>query len=119
VVSTARASIDLYLVEETNKSFDPEQLETGEATPKVSIDQAIKISQIGASKTQRGAPPNPFEQEAAATGPGEVEQKREKLYRKLMRLRNRIRGERLVEGWTFDGENDCVIPPGWVKQGDR
>jgi hypothetical protein len=78
VVRTARASIDLYLVEETNKSFDPQQLDTGEATPKVTIDQAIKISQIGASKAQREAPPNPFEHEAA---PGEVEQMREKLFR--------------------------------------
>lgn len=30
VVQSARASIDLYLVEETHKSFDPERLETGE-----------------------------------------------------------------------------------------
>ena len=117
VVRTARTSIDLYLVEETNKSFDPQQLNTGEVTPKVTIDQAIKISQIGASKTQREAS-NPFEEEAAAAGAGEVEEWRGKLFRKLMRLRDRIRGENLAKGWTLDEENDCLIPPGWVKRGD-
>ena len=118
VVRTARASIDLYLVEETNKSFDPEDLETGEVTPKVSIDQAIKISQIGASKARREAAPDPFEEEAAAMGPGEVDQLREKIVLKLMRLRDRERRDCLAKGWTLDEENDCVIPPGWVKQGD-
>ena len=118
VVRTARASIDLYLVEEANKSFDPEELETGEVTPKVSIDQAIKISQIGASKTRREAAPDPFEEEAAAMGPGEVDQFREKMVRKLMRLRDRERRDCLAKGWTLDEENDRLIPPGWVKQGD-
>jgi hypothetical protein len=105
----------MYLVEETNKSFDPQQLGTGEVTPKVTIDQAIKISQIGASKMQREAPPNPFEHEAA---PGEIEQLREKLFRKLMRLGDRMRAESLAKGWTLDEENDALIPPGWVKQSD-
>jgi hypothetical protein len=118
VVRTARASIDLYLVEEANKSFDPEDLETGEVTPKVSIDQAIKISQIGASKARREAAPDPFEEEAAAMGPGEVDQFREKMVRKLMRLRDRERRDCLAKGWTLDEENDRLIPPGWVKQGD-
>jgi|SRR6185369_12866870 len=118
VVRTARASIDLYLVEEANKSFDPEDLETGEVTPKVSIDQAIKISQIGASKARRDAAPDPFEEEAAAMGPGEVDEWREKMVRKLMRLRDRERRDCLAKGWTLDEETDQLIPPGWVKQGD-
>jgi len=118
VVRTARASIDLYLVEEANKSFDPEDLETGEVTPKVTIDQAIKISQIGASRARREAAPDPFEEEAAAMGPGEVDQFREKIVLKLMRLRDRERRDCLAKGWTLDEENDQLIPPGWVKQGD-
>jgi hypothetical protein len=49
VVAAAKASISLYLVEASYKTFDPEELDTGEVTPKVTIDQAIKISQMNES----------------------------------------------------------------------
>jgi hypothetical protein len=115
VLQSGKASIRMYLVEESKKTFDPDELDIGDGKPRVTIDQAIKIAQIGASKTQREAAPNPFEEEAAAMTPEETERLREKLLRKLLRLRDRLRREDVAEGWTIDEEHDCLIPPGWVK----
>ena len=116
VARMARASIGLYAIEATNKTFDPEALDTGETTPKVTIDQAIKISQIDASTARRDAAPNPFEEEAAAASPEEADRLREKLVGKLLRLQDRMRREDLAKGWTLDEGTDALIPPGWVKQ---
>ena len=49
VVRTAKASIDLYLVEETKKSFDPATLDTGDVKPRVTIDRRSR----SASSTPR------------------------------------------------------------------
>ena len=40
IVATAKSSIDLYLVEASNQTFDPEALDTGEVQPKVTISEA-------------------------------------------------------------------------------
>jgi hypothetical protein len=47
VVQSAKASIDLYTVEAAKKTFDPDQLDTGDVTPKVTIAEALKIAHSG------------------------------------------------------------------------
>jgi hypothetical protein len=118
VVAAAKASINLYLVEASNQTFDPEELDTGEVTPKVTIDQAIKISQMNARQAkprEEEELPDPFAEQAASMTPDDVHELRERLVRKLQALRRRDRPALLAQGWSYDEEYDRDIPPGWVK----
>lgn len=119
VVRASKESIQLYLVEETKKTFDPDALDTGDVTPRVTIDQAIKIAQLNASKTREAdALPNPFADKAAAMGGNEVDELREGIFAKLVRLRERTQREQLDAGWTYDESFDVMIPPGYVQGPD-
>jgi hypothetical protein len=117
VVENARAGIDLYLVEAANQTFDPDELDTGDVAPKVTIDQAIKISQMNArkAKAQEELLPDPYAEQAASMTPDDVHQLRERLVRKLQAIRRRDRPALLAQGWSYDEEYDREIPPGWVR----
>jgi hypothetical protein len=116
VVKVAKASIQLHLIEEANKTFDPDTLDTGDAAPRVTIDQAIKISQLDASKTKaEEALPDPFAEEAAAMSPEDVQALREKIIRKLRRMRERDMPDMIAAGWSYDEERDHMVPPGWTR----
>ncbi len=119
VVRTSKASIDLYLVEETRKSFDPAKLDTAEVKPRVTIDQAIKISQLNARKQkEEELPPDPFVEEAAAMDADGIAEVRERIIGKLRRIRERDRREQLAAGWTLDESYDVMIPPGYARTAD-
>jgi hypothetical protein len=115
VLETGRASIEMHLVEAANRSFEPEELEVGDAPPKVSVAEAIRIVQVHGSKKQQEMLPHPLDEQAAAMSPDDFEQVRERLLKKLKRLSARRRREQLEEGWTLDEEHDRMIPPGWVR----
>lgn len=115
VVQSAKAAIDLYLVEETKKSFDPDDLDTGDVRPKVTIDQAIKISQLNRSKRQDQSFAEPFaddEDSASGEDPDEI---RARIIGKLRRMQELDRREQLAQGWTHDESYDLMIPPGYVR----
>ncbi|HWC57263.1 MAG TPA: hypothetical protein VG434_09890, partial [Sphingomicrobium sp.] len=119
VVSASKESIQLYLVEETKKTFDPDELDTGDVTPRVTIDQAIRIAQLNASKKREEEPlPDPFAEEAAAMSEDDVEELRERIFSKLRRLRERDQRDQLEAGWTYDESYDLMIPPGYVQGPD-
>jgi hypothetical protein len=116
IVASAKANINLYLVEASNKTFDPDELGTDDVQPKVTIDQAIKIAQIGAAaqaRTGRGAAADPFQEEAVSDE--EANELRDRLVRKLQRLADRHTAELAAQGWTWDEADQVMIPPGWVK----
>jgi hypothetical protein len=115
----ARASIDMCMLEEAKKSFDPNKaLDTVDVQPpRVTMDQAIKISQSGVPRTQRTALPNPFQQPADVTSEEQLGAMREALLRKLMRLRERGWCEMIAQGWTYDERHDQIVPPGWALSG--
>jgi hypothetical protein len=115
VVRSSSAAIDLYLVEETRKTFDPESLDTGDVKPRVTIDQAIKISQLNASKKAK-ALPDPFAEQAASPSAETIEALRERILKKFERLAERGRRERIEAGWSYDERHDAMVPPGWVKR---
>jgi hypothetical protein len=120
VVASAKVGIGLYLVEASNKTFDPDDLEISEETPKVTIDQAIKISQIGASRASAAGAkeaPNPFAEQAEKMSPSEIEAVRERVFAKLQRLRARERPTQIAQGWSVDEDHDVMVPPGWVRAG--
>lgn len=116
VLETGRASIEMHLVEAANKSFDPDEIDTGEIQPKVSVAEAIRIVQVHGSKKQQEMLPNVFADQAASMSPDDVEAARERLFKKIERLRARERPRMLAQGWSHDGDHDCMVPPGWVKQ---
>ena len=119
VVRASKESIQLYLVEETKKTFDPDELDTGDVAPRVTIDQAIRIAQLNASKTREAeALPNPFADKAAAMGGNGVDELKEGIFAKLMRLRERTQREQLEAGWAYDESFDLMIPPGYVQGPD-
>lgn len=90
MVRAAKASIDL---------------ETAGAAAHVTIDQAIKISQLNsAKKQQEKLLPDPLVEESAAL--------RERILGKLRRPRDRDMPDRITEGWTFDEEHDQMLPGG-------
>jgi hypothetical protein len=117
VVQSAKACIDLYLIEETKKSFDPDDLDTGDVRPKVTIDQAIKISQRSATKSRSAQfDPDPFAEEEPEER--SVDEIKESIISKLRRLRDADRREQLAIGWTLDESFDVMIPPGYVQGPD-
>jgi hypothetical protein len=110
VSSSSRATIDMHLLEETRKTFDPAAAKLGGAKPRVTIDQAIKISQIGAAKAKNET--DPFKEQAANMSAEEAEELRKRMLGKLGRLRKRKIEK---DGFTLDEATGYLIPPGWVR----
>jgi hypothetical protein len=105
-------------VEASNKTFDPDELETGDVQPKVTIDQAIKIAQIGAAQARAGRGADPFQEEEHVSEE-EANELRDQLVRKLQRLADRHTAELAAQGWIWDEANQVMVPPGWVKTSDQ
>jgi hypothetical protein len=45
----------------------------------------------------------------------EVEELRERIMRKLERLKERDRSAQRAEGWSYDEAHDQMVPPGWFR----
>lgn len=113
VVANAGAAVDLYLVEEMRRTFEPGELPDAGTQPRMTIDQAIKIAQLNARK-QKDAPADPFVSEAEIDEAAAAEL-REQVLNKVERLAKRRRQEKLDQGWLLDEDHDQLIPPGWVR----
>jgi hypothetical protein len=117
VLETGRAAIEMKLVEAANRSFDADEIDTGEVEPRVSVAEAIRIVQTHGSKAQREEQ-DVFAQQAAEMSGDDIEAVRERLLKKLERLRKREMARALDEGWALDESHDCMVPPGWIKGPD-
>jgi hypothetical protein len=106
VLESGRASIDMHLVEAANKSFDPDELDTGGVEPRVSVAEAIRIVQLHGSKAQQQSI------EELEPPAEEIEEIRERLFNKIERLRKREMAKDLANGWSHDESHDCMVPPG-------
>lgn len=115
VLETGRAAIEMHLVEAANRSFEPDELDVGDVQPKVTVAEAIKITQRGPKAQQQAA--DPYD-DPEYDYEGEVADIRERLVQKLQALRRRDRPALLAQGWSYDEEYDREIPPGWVRAGD-
>ena len=119
VEAVAKASISMHLIEETKKSFDPASLEAGDVKPRVTIDQAIKISQSGASsKTEQLAAGKASDEKDDGSGPYDMEEVRRRLEQKIDRIGEEDRRKKLAAGWSYDESYGLTIPPGYVKGPD-
>lgn len=113
VVETGKAAIEMKLVEAANRSFDPDELDVADAEPKVSVAEAIKLTQ-GAARKAQDELPDPYAEQAAAMSADEVAELRAKLVRKLRRMRDRDMPDMIAQGWSYDEVYDHMVPPGWV-----
>ena len=113
VLETGRASIEMHLVEAANRTFEPEEIDSGEVMPNVSVAEAIRITQgPGAKKAEAAA--DPYD-DPDYDHDGFMDSIREGLVQKLQRMRRRDRPELLARGWSYDESWDTEIPPGWAK----
>jgi hypothetical protein len=111
VLESGRAAIEMHLVESARNSFDPEDMDLGDVTPRVSVAEAIRIVQLHGSRAQKGEM-DQYEQPEV-----DVAEVRKRILEKLNRLRARMLPELLSQGWSFDEEHDQIVPPGWVMAG--
>jgi len=117
VAQSAKANIGMYLLEASQQTFDPERAGMPDATPKVTIAEAIRISESKGPKAQSPEAADPFSDESYDYH-DDIAEIREGLVRKLQAMRRRERPELLALGWSFDESWDREIPPGWVKGPD-
>jgi hypothetical protein len=116
VLETGRAAIEMKLVEAANRTFEPEEIDTAEVEPKVSVAEAIRIVQLhGSRKPKQDTIPDPFAEQAASMSEDEIAEVRERIIRKLRRLRERDMPDMIARGWSFDEEHEQMVPPGWVR----
>ena len=109
VLETGRAAVEMHLVEAAKKSFDPDELDVGDAGSKVSVTEAIRIVQLHGKAPGRNLPPEP------SSPQDDIHEVRERIFQKLQRLRKREMPLKLAEGWSHDEDRDVMVPPGWVK----
>ena len=114
VLETGRAAIETKLIEAANRSFDPDEIDTGDVQPRVSVAEAIRIVQAHGSKAGRGVQ-QPFLAGQAAVD--DIAEVKERLIKKLLRLRQRDRDAKIAAGWSYDELADHIVPPGWVRTG--
>lgn len=109
VLETGRAAVEMHLVEAAKKSFDPDELDVGEAAgARVSVTEAIRIVQLQGKMPGRNLPSEP------SIPPDDIEVVRERVFQKLQRLRKREMERKIGEGWSYDESRDVIVPPGWM-----
>jgi hypothetical protein len=111
VAQSAKASIGMHLLEASKATFDPDTLDLPDTMPKVTVAEAIRISE---SKTAKQEPADPFD-DGQYSYENDIADIRERLVQKLQAMRRRDRPELLAQGWSYDEEYDSDIPPGWVR----
>ncbi|NUR46488.1 MAG: hypothetical protein HOP91_10120 [Sphingomonas sp.] len=110
VLETGRAAIEMQLVERAKKSFDPDEMDLGDAEPRVSVAEALRIVQPSGAKGY-----TPAFVERRGFDEQDDDEVREQLIQKLLRLKRRREEQQLREGWSRDEESGLLIPPGWVR----
>jgi len=102
VLETGRAAIEMHLVERAKRSFDPDELDLGEAEPRVTVAEALRIVQQGG---KAAAPLLP----SASPYEDDVDEVRERLVKKLLRLKARMSRE----------QQEPMDSAEWREGGDR
>jgi len=115
-IAECQALAPAYLASALVATFDPQSLPDDgglNPLPRMTISEAIKVSQMSARAAPAG--PDPVAAEAAAMTAAEVEALRARVLTKVRRLSERRDAEKIAAGWTLDEEHDVLVPPGWQK----
>ena len=118
-LANGRAAIEMGLVAEAKRSMDPDEMDLPAPEPRVTVGEAIKITQM-AQVSARGRGRAAWGEAGFQDDEGEAfeqrkEELRARLQRKLEALRDRIVRE---QGWVEDEEFGVAIPPGWIRDPD-
>jgi hypothetical protein len=107
----------MSLVAEAKRSMDPGEMDLPAPEPRVSVSDAIKIMQMNrtAGAGGRGGSGEPAFDDDGEAHEQQMEELRQRLMKKLNRLRERLIRE---EGYTVDEETGRAIPPGWIRDPD-
>ena len=118
-LANGRAAIEMGLVAEAKRSLDPGEMDLPAPDPRVTVSEAIKITQMAQGSGARGRGSGghvmSIEEEAASMNAQQVEELRDKLRRKLNRLRDRMIRE---DGWTLDEATGHGVLPGYIRDPD-
>ena len=111
-LANGRAAIEMGLVAEAKRSLDPDEMDLPAPEPRVSVGEAIKITQMAQGPGGRGrGGPAAFEDDGAEAQEQAMEELRERLMMKLDRLRDRMVAD---DGW-FEDEEGHLVPPGYIR----
>lgn len=111
-LANGRAAIEMGLVAEAKRSLDPDEMDLPAPDPRVTVSEAIKITQMNQSAGGRGRSGAAAFQEDEAEGHEEaMEELRARLQRKIEGLRARMVRE---DGW-FEDEDGHLVPPGYIR----
>ena len=118
-LANGRAAIEMGLVAEAKRSLDPDAMDLPAPEPRVTVSEAIKITQM-AQVSARGRGRAAWGEAGFEDDEGEAfeqrkEELRARLQRKLEALRDRMVRE---QGWVEDEEFGVAIPPGWIRDPD-
>jgi Mg/Co/Ni transporter MgtE len=109
-IAACRSRAPEFLASAMVATFDPETLPDPETNPlpKVTIAEAIRIAQLR-DTTAQGNAQQPMQADA-------LEELRERVVRKFLKLRKRRMQDNIEQGWSYDESHDQTIPPGWIRE---
>ena len=106
-IEAGKARLQSYLIELSDRTFDPDSLPLPEGQPRVSVSEAVSILRL------KGREPSPHLAQATEVDAAEHQAAVERIIERLRKLKERQDAERREAGWTeWEGE---WIPPGWVR----
>jgi hypothetical protein len=111
-IAVCKARAPEFLASAMVATFDPDALPGPETNPlpKVTIAEAIRIAQLRDTTAQNNS------QQSEEMRADELEELRERVVRKFLKLRKRRMQQNIEQGWSYDESHDQTIPPGWVRE---
>lgn len=111
-LANGRAAIEMGLVAEAKRSLDPDEMDLPAPEPRVSVSEAIRITQMAQGPGARGrAGQAAFEEDEGAAHEQAMEELRARVQRKIEGLRTRMVRD---DGW-FEDEDGHLVPPGYIR----
>lgn len=117
-LANGRAGIEMGLVAEAKRSLDPDEMDLPAPDPRVTVSEAIKITQMsqsGGTARGRSGGPAAFEDDEAQAHEQAMEELRARLQRKIEGLRARMVSD---DGWFEDEATGHLVPPGYIRDPD-
>jgi hypothetical protein len=106
-IETGKARLQSYLIEMSDRTFDPESLPLPEGQPRVSVSEAVNILRL------KGKEPPAHFAEGSTVPADEHQAAVDRIVARLQKLKERMDREKAEAGWTAHG--DEWVPPGFVR----
>ena len=117
-LANGRAAIEMGLVAEAKRSLDPDEMDLPAPEPRVSVSEAIKITQM-AQVSARGRGRAAWGEAGFEDDEGEAfEQRKEELRARLQRKIEGLRARMVAQDGWFEDEDGHLVPPGYIRDPD-